>query len=207
MQFQCPCSCNFNCSWPWSCPRVQLCVCVMCVCLCDVCVCVMYVCVMCVMWCMHLLYELVVVSYMMVYYVMHVSWSFSMGKMVTIKILLVECFLAAPCCDDHTVLAIMLMPICIISVQVWYTSLMCSTLAVKNLTWAWALRTSWPVHVPIIRQMVYMGTCSNKLKKRTKSRRDINILELIFLKFYIYSFCQLYEWTSFMSKTKFTLSP
>ena len=103
-----------------------------------------------------------------------------MGKMVTMKILLVECFLAAPCCDDHTVLAIMLMPICIISVQVWYTSLMCSTLTVKNLTWAWALRTSWPVHVPIIRQMVYMGTCSNKLKKRTKSRRDINILELLF---------------------------
>ena len=150
MQFQCPCSCNFNCSWPCSCPRV------------------------------HALYELVVVSYMMVYYVIHVSWSFSMGKMVTMKILLVECFLAAPCCDDHTVLAIMLMPICIISVQVWYTSLMCSTLAVKNLTWAWALRTSWPVHVPIIRQMVYMGTCSNKLKKRTKSRRDINILELLF---------------------------
>jgi hypothetical protein len=106
--------------------------------------------------------------------------------MVTMKILLVECFLAAPCCDDHTVLAIMLMPICIISVQVWYTSLMCSTLAVKNLTWAWALRTSWPVHVPIIRQMVYMGTCSNKLKKRTKSRRDINILELLFFWSFIF---------------------
>lgn len=45
-------------------------------------------------------------------------------QMVTLKILL--CFLVAPGCDDDTVLA--LMPVCIISVQVWHTSLMCFTL-------------------------------------------------------------------------------